>query len=130
MTTYALMDPTGQIPILLARAAQAPHGVLILPDSTDLAGMMSQMLTPEGWRPRPMVMTPALKISVDQTVVDCAGLPAQTQVQVLDIAAGELLADVLSSDGEVLLTLDRGIAYRITLTPPLPWLCCEIEIAP
>ena len=112
MQLYAYVD-AGGIPIEITtnQRASTPD---IVPDGVD---PHVSMRVGGVWGPRPVVATP----SVSGVVVTFSGLPAGTQVEIVDVGSGAVVSTTSVTGGHVATLASPGF-YQVEAYPPLPWI--------
>lgn len=98
-----------------------------LPPALRLDHLPRMILTADGWMDRPEIAAPTVTLGPEGAVVTRPELPEGTRLHVVECGTGEVLYDGAAGADLALTLADVGV-YRLTLTPPLPWLAREIVV--
>lgn len=128
MIAWALLDPTGRVPVSLGRSASMPEGAVALPEELT-ADVAARMQVAGGqWTDRPVVSAPLVERIDDAVVVSWTGLPSGSLARVIDGQTGDALASLAEGGGLLSVTLvDPGL-FLIDLEAPLPWIGWSGEV--
>ena len=128
MIGWAILDPSGRVPVSLGRSREVPTGAVALPKGLATEVAATLMLDAGAWVPRPALPEATEAAGPAGLVVSWTGVPAGTVARVFDGEVGTDLATASERAGAITLTLADPGPYVIDLRPPLPWVPVSLVV--